>query len=106
MKKKEIIQVHHISYDPEIVVKVTRAEHFIITRLSWYKELTAGCKKAIRELLKLKPTKKISKLKRAETHRSDRGPKLFAVKDEKGRFKDIQTYVRAHKMEIKKRMEP
>jgi hypothetical protein len=30
------------------------------------------------------------------THRSVAGKKLYAVRDSKGRFKDIQTYERAH----------
>ena len=34
------------------------------------------------------------------THRSSKGTKLYAVRDKKGRFKDIQTYKRAHGQEI------
>jgi DNA-binding protein HU-beta len=37
------------------------------------------------------------------THRSSKGTKLYAVRDSKGRFKDIQTYKRAHAMDIKRR---
>ena len=33
---------------------------------------------------------------RRTTHRSSKGKKLYAVRDRKGRFKDIQTYERAH----------
>ena len=33
---------------------------------------------------------------RRTTHRSVAGKKLYAVRDAKGRFKDIQTYERAH----------
>jgi DNA-binding protein HU-beta len=36
------------------------------------------------------------------THRSVSGTKLYAVRDSKGRFKDIQTYKRAHAMDIKR----
>ena len=36
------------------------------------------------------------------THRSSKGTKLYAVRDSKGRFKDIQTYKRAHSMDIKR----
>jgi len=36
------------------------------------------------------------------THRSSKGTKLYAVRDSKGRFKDIQTYQRAHAMDIKR----
>jgi hypothetical protein len=37
------------------------------------------------------------------THRSSTGTKLYAVRDAKGRFKDIQTYKRAHGMDIKRK---
>ena len=36
------------------------------------------------------------------THRSSKGTKLYAVRDKNGRFKDIQTYKRAHGADIKK----
>ncbi|HEX7254128.1 MAG TPA: hypothetical protein VF376_14715 [Thermoanaerobaculia bacterium] len=35
--------------------------------------------------------------------RSSKGTKLYAVRDSRGRFKDIQTYKRAHGMDIKRR---
>ena len=34
------------------------------------------------------------------THRSTSGTKLYAVRDAKGRFKDIQTYERAHRADM------
>lgn len=37
------------------------------------------------------------------THRSSKGTKLYAVRDSKGRFKDIQTYKRSHAMDIKRK---
>ena len=37
------------------------------------------------------------------TMRSRSGKKLYAVRDKQGRFKDIQTYERAHGMDIKRR---
>jgi DNA-binding protein HU-beta len=37
------------------------------------------------------------------THRSSKGTKLYAVRDSKGRFKDIQTYKRAQAMDIKRK---
>jgi len=37
------------------------------------------------------------------THRSTTGKKLYAVRDAKGRFKDIQTYERAHRADLKKK---
>jgi hypothetical protein len=39
---------------------------------------------------------------RRTTHRSSTGKKLYAVRDSKGRFKDIQTYERAHGMDLKR----
>ena len=36
------------------------------------------------------------------THRSRSGKKLYAVRDASGRFKDIQTYERAHGQDIKR----
>ena len=35
--------------------------------------------------------------------RSSKGTKLYAVRDSQGRFKDIQTYKRAHGMDVKRR---
>jgi DNA-binding protein HU-beta len=40
---------------------------------------------------------------RRTTHRSSKGTKLYAVRDARGRFKDIQTYKRAHGMDIKRK---
>jgi len=40
---------------------------------------------------------------RRTTHRSTSGTKLYAVRDSKGRFKDIQTYKRAHSQDIKRK---
>jgi hypothetical protein len=37
------------------------------------------------------------------THRSSSGKKLYAVRDAAGRFKDIQTYERAHRADLKKK---
>jgi len=37
------------------------------------------------------------------THRSSKGTKLYAVRDSRGRFKDIQTYKRAQGQDIKRR---
>ena len=39
---------------------------------------------------------------RRTTHRSSAGKKLYAVRDEGGRFKDIQTYERAHRADLSK----
>ena len=40
---------------------------------------------------------------RRTTHRSSTGKKLYAVRDKRGRFTDIQTYKRAHGQDIKRR---
>ena len=40
---------------------------------------------------------------RRTTHRSISGTKLSAVRNAQGRFKDIQTYKRAHGQDIKRR---
>jgi len=37
---------------------------------------------------------------RRTTHRSVAGKKLYAVRDAHGRFKDIQTYERAHRADM------
>ncbi len=37
------------------------------------------------------------------THRSSSGKKLYAVRDKNGRFKDIQSYKRAHSQDIKRK---
>jgi len=37
---------------------------------------------------------------RRTTHRSTAGKKLYAVRDRKGRFKDIQTPERAHRQDL------
>jgi DNA-binding protein HU-beta len=34
------------------------------------------------------------------THRSSTGKKLYAVRDARGKFKDIQTYERAHRADL------
>jgi hypothetical protein len=40
---------------------------------------------------------------RRTTHRSSSGKKLYAVRDKKGRFKDIQSYKRAHGADVKRK---
>ena len=37
---------------------------------------------------------------RRTTHRSSKGKKLYAVRDKTGKFKDIQTYERAHRADL------
>lgn len=45
----------------------------------------------------------MAKKARRTTHRSSKGTKLYAVRDKSGKFKDIQTYKRAHGMDIKRK---
>lgn len=40
---------------------------------------------------------------RRTTHRSSTGTKLYAVRDSKGKFKDIQSYKRAHGQDLKRK---
>ena len=40
---------------------------------------------------------------RRTTHRSKSGKKLYAVRDARGRFKDIQSYKKAHGQDIKRK---
>ncbi len=37
------------------------------------------------------------------TYRSSKGTKLYAVRDAKGRFVDIQTYKRAHAADMRRK---
>jgi hypothetical protein len=37
------------------------------------------------------------------THRSTKGTKLYAVRDKEGRFKDVQTYKRAHAADLRRK---
>ncbi len=40
---------------------------------------------------------------RRTTHRSSKGTKLYAKRDKGGKFKDIQTYRRAHAADIRRK---
>jgi len=33
---KNVVQCHHVSYDPEVIVRVRKCEHLLLTRLQWY----------------------------------------------------------------------
>jgi DNA-binding protein HU-beta len=48
-----------------------------------------------------KPTEQEMATKRT-THRSSKGTKLYAVRDKKGQFKDIQAYKKAHGQDVKR----
>ncbi|HSG76508.1 MAG TPA: hypothetical protein VLA30_10270 [Burkholderiales bacterium] len=40
---------------------------------------------------------------RRTTHRSSKGTRLYAVRDSKGRFKDMQTFKRAHSADMRRK---
>ncbi|HRK30293.1 MAG TPA: hypothetical protein PLD59_04370 [Tepidisphaeraceae bacterium] len=58
-------------------------------------------KKAAKKVAK-KTVKKAKKSKRTVLY-SSKGKKLYAVRDSEGKFKDIQTYKRAHGQDIKRK---
>jgi hypothetical protein len=41
--------------------------------------------------------------KKRTTHRSASGSKLYAVRDEQGKFEDIQSYKRAHGSDVRRK---
>ncbi len=49
------------------------------------------------------PKKEVEMPRKRTTHRSKSGKKLYAVRDAKGRFVDIQTYERAHAADLRKK---
>jgi hypothetical protein len=51
----------------------------------------------------LRPRKERTLPTKRTTHRSTAGKKLYAVRDEKGRFADLQTYERAHRADLSKK---
>jgi hypothetical protein len=53
--KKVIWQRHHITYEPELIVWVRRSEHWAITQLQRFKELSPGAKRALRHIARTKP---------------------------------------------------
>jgi len=54
-KKRQIWQSHHLCYSPELLVRVRRKEHYWITRLQWFKEISPGAVRAIIWELEHKP---------------------------------------------------
>lgn len=51
MPKKTVKQNHHISYHPEIVVRVYKGEHWILTQLQRRKRFSKGFMKALKAFL-------------------------------------------------------
>jgi len=75
------------------------------------KKAKAKKKKTKKKKTKKKKTKVKAKAKKKKTKRkksrrtvlySSKGKKLYAVRDAGGKFKDIQSYQRAHSMDIKR----
>jgi hypothetical protein len=60
---------------------------------------------AKKKAAKKKTVKKAAKKKAGKrtTLRSSSGKKLYAVRDASGKFKDIQTYARAHAADLRKK---
>ena len=51
--KKQVIQKHHISYDPEITVNIYKGEHWAITILNRRKKnMSQGFLRCLREYIK------------------------------------------------------
>jgi len=57
MPKKTIWQLHHVTYNPERVVICTRAEHYYLSRLNFFKSLSDGFREAMLALMANKPTR-------------------------------------------------
>ncbi len=52
MPKKQLIQKHHISYDPEVVVKLYKGEHWAITVLNRRnKNMSKGFLRCLKEYI-------------------------------------------------------
>lgn len=49
---KLIIQNHHLSYNPEVTVKVYKGEHMILTRLTWRRKISKGFIRGLEQWIK------------------------------------------------------
>ena len=45
--KKAVIQYHHISYSPEVVVALYKGEHYILTQMNRRKKVSWGFIKSL-----------------------------------------------------------
>jgi len=52
MKKKLVIQTHHIKYKPEWTVNVYKGEHLLLTRLQWRNNVSEGFLEALEQYIK------------------------------------------------------
>jgi len=59
MSKPRITQSHHISYDPEVTVRIYKGEHSILTKIQWYckKSVSKGFIKALKHFIALNEDK-------------------------------------------------
>ena len=59
MAKPIVIQSHHISYDPEVIVRLRKCEHLVLTRLQWYckKQVSQGLITALKVFIALNESK-------------------------------------------------
>lgn len=57
--KDPVVQSHHISYDPEVVVRIRKCEHLVLTRLQWYckKQVSRGLITALKVFIALNESK-------------------------------------------------
>ena len=54
---KPIIQEHHISYDPEITVRLYKGEHWVLTQLQRRKKISSGFIKSLKVFIALNEDK-------------------------------------------------
>lgn len=59
MGKKKIIQTHHISYDPEITVRIYKGEHWLLTQLQRRRNISVGFVKSLKVWLALNENKAV-----------------------------------------------
>jgi len=65
------------------------------------KSAKKAVKKAVKKVRKKTAKKAVKKVSRT-THRSTGGSKLYAKRDGSGKFKDIQTFKRAHGSDVQR----
>lgn len=46
-----VVQEHHITYEPERTVIVWKGEHYILTRLQWRKRFSRGFFEALKQFI-------------------------------------------------------
>jgi len=51
---KTVWQNHHISYTPEIIIRIRRSVHYYVTSLNRFSGFTANEKKALRVVIRRK----------------------------------------------------